>query len=83
VPLTIDRRGSYFLEHLTDQMEEHAMAYIRKIDAMAASSAPSTPATRSTRSRTGLPLSAHGRPGPEVVVGVNKYVMATRSRSNT
>src|SRR5437667_104002 len=33
VPLTIDPLGgSYFLEHLTDQMEEQAMAYIRKID---------------------------------------------------
>src|SRR5574342_1428604 len=34
-PLTIDPLGgAYFLERLTDQMEEQAMAYIRKIDGM-------------------------------------------------
>src|SRR5574337_1645246 len=34
-PLTIDPLGgAYFLERLTDQMEEQAMVYIRKIDAM-------------------------------------------------
>ncbi len=77
VPLTIDPLGgSYYLEKLTDEMEGHAMAYIRKIDELGGM----------------VRAIDHGYPqkeiadaayryqlmddrGEKTVVGVNKYVM--------
>ncbi len=77
VPLTIDPLGgSYYLEKLTDEMEAHAMAYIRKIDELGGM----------------VRAIDHGYPqkeiadaayryqlmddrGEKTVVGVNKYVM--------
>src|SRR6188474_1372499 len=77
VPLTIDPLGgSYYLEKLTDEMEAHAMAYIRKIDELGGM----------------VRAIDHGYPqkeiadaayryqlmddrGQKTVVGVNKYVM--------
>jgi methylmalonyl-CoA mutase, N-terminal domain len=77
VPLTIDPLGgSYFLEKLTDEMEAHAMAYIRKIDELGGM----------------VRAIDHGYPqkeiadaayryqlmddrGEKTVVGVNKYAM--------
>src|SRR5213596_137601 len=78
-PLTIDPMGgSYFLETLTDQMEAQAMAYIRKIDELGG-------IIRAID--TGYPQheiadAAYGYQlmddrGRKVVVGVNKYVMAS------
>jgi methylmalonyl-CoA mutase N-terminal domain/subunit len=77
VPVTIDPLGgSYYLEKLTDEMEAHAMAYIRKIDELGGM----------------VRAIDHGYPqkeiadaayryqlmddrGEKTVVGVNKYVM--------
>ena len=77
VPTTIDPLGgSYYLEKLTDEMEAHAMAYIRKIDELGGM----------------VRAIDHGYPqkeiadaayryqlmddrGEKTVVGVNKYVM--------
>src|SRR4029453_12398536 len=77
VPTTIDPLGgSYYLEKLTDEMEAHAMAYIRKIDELGGM----------------VRAIDHGYPqkeiadaayhyqlmddrGDKTVVGVNKYVM--------
>jgi len=77
VPATIDPLGgSYYLEKLTDEMEAHAMAYIRKIDELGGM----------------VRAIDHGYPqkeiadaayryqlmddrGEKTVVGVNKYVM--------
>jgi methylmalonyl-CoA mutase N-terminal domain/subunit len=78
VPATIDPLGgSYYLEKLTDEMEAHAMAYIRKIDELGGM----------------VRAIDHGYPqkeiadaayryqlmddrGEKTVVGVNKYVMS-------
>jgi methylmalonyl-CoA mutase N-terminal domain/subunit len=78
VPVTIDPLGgSYYLEKLTDEMEAHAMAYIRKIDELGGM----------------VRAIDHGYPqkeiadaayryqlmddrGEKTVVGVNKYVMS-------
>ena len=77
VPTTIDPLGgSYYLEKLTDEMEAHAMAYIRKIDELGGM----------------VRAIDHGYPqkeiadaayryqlmddrGEKTVVGVNKYMM--------
>jgi methylmalonyl-CoA mutase N-terminal domain/subunit len=76
-PLTIDPLGgAYFLERLTDQMEEQAMAYIRRIDEMggiirAIDSGYPQHEIADAAYRYQL-LDDRGR---KVVVGVNKYVM--------
>src|SRR6267378_4125670 len=78
VPLTIDPLGgSYFLEHLTDQMEEHAMAYIRKIDAMGGIiRAIDTGYPQHEIADAAYRYQLMDDRGQKVVVGVNKYVMA-------
>src|SRR5882672_2087920 len=77
VPLTIDPLGgSYFLEHLTDQMEEHAMAYIRKIDAMGGIiRAIDTGYPQHEIADAAYRYQMMDDRGQKVVVGVNKYVM--------
>jgi len=76
-PLTIDPMGgSYFLERLTDQMEERAMAYIKAIDDMggiirAIDSGYPQKEIADAAYRYQL-MDDRGR---KVVVGVNKYVM--------
>ncbi|HEV8458823.1 MAG TPA: methylmalonyl-CoA mutase family protein [Methylomirabilota bacterium] len=77
VPLTIDPLGgSYFLERLTDQMEEQAMAYIRKIDALGGI----VRAIDRGYPQRGIAEAAYRYQllddrGEKTVVGVNKYVM--------
>src|SRR6266513_5079180 len=77
VPLTIDPLGgSYFLEHLTDQMEEGAMAYIRKIDAMGGIiRAIDTGYPQHEIADAAYRYQLMDDRGQKVVVGVNKYVM--------
>ena len=77
VPLTIDPLGgSYFLERLTDQMEEQAMAYIRKIDALGGIIRA---IDRGYPQREIAEAAYHYQllddRGEKTVVGVNKYVM--------
>src|SRR5216110_1662469 len=78
VPLTIDPLGgSYFLERLTDQMEEQAMAYIRKIDAMGGIiRAIDTGYPQHEIADAAYRYQLMDDRGQKVVVGVNKYVMA-------
>ena len=78
VPLTIDPLGgSYFLEHLTDRMEEHAMAYIRKIDAMGGIiRAIDTGYPQKEIADAAYRYQLLDDRGAKVVVGVNKYTMA-------
>src|SRR2546429_3752426 len=78
VPLTIDPLGgSYFLERLTDQMEEQAMAYIRKIDAMGGIiRAIDTGYPQHEIADAAYRYQMMDDRGQKVVVGVNKYVMA-------
>jgi methylmalonyl-CoA mutase N-terminal domain/subunit len=77
VPLTIDPLGgSYFLERLTDQMEEQAMDYIRKIDALGGIIRA---IDRGYPQREIAEAAYHYQllddRGEKTVVGVNKYVM--------
>ena len=78
VPLTIDPLGgSYFLERLTDQMEEQAMAYIRKIDALGGIvRAIDIGYPQREIADAAYRYQLRDDRGEKTVVGVNKYVMA-------
>ena len=78
VPLTVDPLGgSYFLKHLTDEMESRAMMYINRINELGGM----VPGDRGTATRSGEIADAAYRyqlmddRGDKTVVGVNKYVM--------
>src|SRR5262247_187764 len=77
-PLTIDPMGgSYFLERLTDQMEERAMAYIKAIDdlgGMVAAIDHGYPQREIADAAYRYQLMDDR--GEKTVVGINKYVMA-------
>jgi methylmalonyl-CoA mutase, N-terminal domain len=77
VPLTIDPLGgSYFLERLTDQMEEQAMAYIRKIDALGGIvRAIDRGYPQREIAEAAYRYQLLDDRGEKTVVGVNKYVM--------
>ncbi len=77
-PLTIDPLGgAYFLERLTDQMEEQAMAYIRKIDGMGGIiRAIDSGYPQHEIADAAYRYQLLDDRGAKVVVGVNKYVMA-------
>jgi len=77
VPLTIDPLGgSYFLERLTDQMEEEAMAYIRKIDALGGIvQAIDRGYPQREIADAAYRYQLLDDRGEKTVVGVNKYVM--------
>ena len=76
-PLTIDPLGgAYFLERLTDQMEEQAMAYIRKIDGMGGIiRAIDSGYPQHEIADAAYRYQLLDDRGEKVVVGVNKYVM--------
>jgi methylmalonyl-CoA mutase N-terminal domain/subunit len=78
VASTIDPLGgSYYLERLTDQMEEAALAYIRRIDAMGGMvSAIDTGYPQKEIADAAYRYQLMDDRGDKVVVGVNKYVMA-------
>src|SRR5216683_3851564 len=77
-PLTIDPLGgSYFLERLTDQMEEQAMAYIKRIDEMGGIiRAIDTGYPQHEIADAAYRYQLMDERGQKVVVGVNKYAMA-------
>ena len=77
-PLTIDPLGgAYFLERLTDQMEEQAMAYIRKIDEMGGIvRAIDSGYPQKEIADAAYRYQIMDDRGRKVVVGVNKYVMS-------
>jgi methylmalonyl-CoA mutase N-terminal domain/subunit len=77
-PLTIDPLGgSYFLERLTDQMEEQAMAYIKRIDEMGGIiRAIDTGYPQHEIADAAYRYQLMDDRGQKVVVGVNKYAMA-------
>ncbi len=77
VPLTIDPLGgSYFLERLTDQMEEQAMAYIRKIDELGGIvRAIDVGYPQREIADAAYHYQLLDDRGEKTVVGVNKYVM--------
>ncbi len=77
-PLTIDPLGgSYFLERLTDQMEEQAMAYIKRIDEMGGIiRAIDTGYPQHEIADAAYRYQLMDDRGQKVVVGVNKYSMA-------
>ena len=77
-PLTVDPLGgAYFLERLTDQMEERAMAYIRTIDEMGGIiRAIDTGYPQKEIADAAYRYQLMDDRGRKVVVGVNKYVMA-------
>src|SRR5216110_1290056 len=77
-PLTIDPLGgAYFLERLTDQMEERAMAYIKTIDEMGGIiRAIDTGYPQKEIADAAYRYQLMDDRGQKVVVGVNKYVMA-------
>ena len=67
--------GSYAIEALTDRMEQGCLDYFRRIDdlgGMLAAIENGLPAARDRR--LGLPLSAGGRHGQRILVGVNEFV---------
>jgi methylmalonyl-CoA mutase N-terminal domain/subunit len=76
-PLTIDPLGgAYFLERLTDQMEEQAMTYIRKIDGMGGIiRAIDSGYPQHEIADAAYRYQLLDDRGEKVVVGVNKYVM--------
>jgi methylmalonyl-CoA mutase N-terminal domain/subunit len=76
-PLTIDPLGgAYFLERLTDQMEEQAMAYIRKIDGMGGIiRAIDSGYPQHEIADAAYRYQLLDDRGEKVVVGVNKHVM--------
>jgi methylmalonyl-CoA mutase N-terminal domain/subunit len=78
VPLTIDPLGgSYYVESLTDQMEEQAMAYIRRIDEMGGIiRAIELGYPQKEIADAAYRYQLMEDRGEKVVVGVNKYVMA-------
>ena len=77
-PLTIDPLGgAYFLERLTDQMEERAMAYIKTIDEMGGIiRAIDTGYPQKEIADAAYRYQLLDDRGAKVVVGVNKYTMA-------
>ena len=77
-PLTVDPLGgSYFLETLTDQMEERAMAYIRKIDELGGIiRAIDTGYPQKEIADAAYRYQLMDDRGEKVVVGVTKYAMA-------
>ncbi len=77
VPLTIDPLGgSYYLETLTDQMEEAALAYIRKIDELGGMiRAIDTGYPQKEIADAAYRYQLMDDRGEKVVVGVNRYVM--------
>jgi methylmalonyl-CoA mutase N-terminal domain/subunit len=78
VSLTIDPLGgSYFLERLTDQMEERAMAYIRKIDELGGIiRAIDMGYPQREIADAAYHYQLLDDRGEKTIVGVNKYVMA-------
>ncbi len=78
VPLTIDPLGgSYYLEALTDQMEEAAWAYIRRIDELGGIiRAIDQGYPQREIADTAYRHQLMEDRGEKTVVGVNKYVMA-------
>ncbi|HYS91947.1 MAG TPA: methylmalonyl-CoA mutase family protein, partial [Candidatus Acidoferrales bacterium] len=77
-PLTIDPLGgAYFLERLTDQMEERAMAYIKTIDELGGIiRAIDTGYPQKEIADAAYRYQLLDDRGGKVVVGVNKYAMA-------
>ena len=77
-PLTIDPLGgAYFLERLTDQMEERAMAYIKAIDEMGGIiHAIDTGYPQKEIADAAYRYQLLDDRGAKIVVGVNKYAMA-------
>jgi methylmalonyl-CoA mutase, N-terminal domain len=77
VPLTVDPLGgSYFLEALTDRMEEAAMAYIRKIDELGGIiRAIELGYPQKEIADAAYRYQVREDRGDKVVVGVNKYVL--------
>ncbi len=77
VALTIDPLGgAYFLESLTDRMEEAALAYIRKIDAMGGMiRAIDAGYPQREIADAAYRYQLMDDRGEKVVVGVNKYAM--------
>jgi len=77
-PLTIDPLGgAYFLECLTDQMEERAMAYIKTIDEMGGIiRAIDTGYPQKEIADAAYRYQLMDDRGRKIVVGVNKYAMA-------
>src|SRR5437867_7096196 len=77
-PLTIDPLGgAYFLERLTDQMEERAMAYIKTIDEMGGIiRAIDTGYPQKEIADAAYGYQLMDDRGRKAVVGVNKYTMA-------
>ena len=77
-PLTIDPLGgAYFLERLTDQMEERAMTYIKTIDEMGGIiRAIDTGYPQKEIADAAYRYQLLDDRGAKVVVGVNKYTMA-------
>ena len=77
VPSTVDPlAGSYFIEHMTDEIEREAMAHIEEIDDLGgAVSAIEQGYQKREIERSSYDLQRAIEKGEEIVVGVNRYQM--------
>lgn len=83
-PDTVDPLGgSWFVESLTNEVEEKAWEYIRKIDAMSGSVAAIEQGyLQNEIARSSYEYQSRIERGEKVIVGVNKYIVKESSRDD-